>query len=319
MKIRFGYVAMSTVLEDCSPSRTITVANLSKIESEQARLNKLTSLAQTNIINTQRLFFHNKAHRIKVFRLTSKLIPLATHPITQNWNWHKAVEKELEHLGSYARENGFRISAHPDHYTLLNSPREEILKNSIQDLEYHHKMFQRMGLDSSAKLVIHVGGSYADKKSSILRFISNFNDLPVYLKQRLILENDDKIYTGRDVLAICEQLAIPMVLDIHHHFCNNAHDDIKDYLPAVFDTWESQVIPPKIHLSSPKDDKSFRYHADFIDAEFFLQFLEKAKNIDKDFDVMIEAKNKDQALFKLMNDLKSIPQITFLDEATIEL
>jgi len=50
---------------------------------------------------------------------------------------------------------------------------------------------------------------------------------------------------------------------------------------------------------------------------FFIDFLEKAKIIDQIFDVMIEAKNKDVALFKLMDELKQIPKVKFISQATI--
>ncbi len=319
MKVRFGYVAMSMILKDCSPSKTVTVANLSKIEGEAERFGKLTLLARTNIENTRRLLAHNRSHDIKVFRISSRLIPLATHPIAQNWDWVWAVRKELESLGGFIREDNCRLSAHPDHYTVLNSPKDEVLKTAVKDLEYHHKIFTGMGLGSDAKLVMHVGGAYSDKMNSIRMFIDNYNDLPAHLKKRIILENDDKIYTTKDVLGICEYLGIPMVLDVHHHHCNNNNDDIKNYLPSIFDTWKSQILPPKVHISSPKDITHFRSHADNIDLAIFLEFLQKAKATDRDFDVMIEAKNKDVALFKLLQTLKAIPQIRFIDEASLEI
>lgn len=319
MKIRFGYVAMSMILKDCSPSKTITVANLSKITSEAARFQKLSLLARTNLENTRRLLVHNQSHDIKVFRISSRLIPLATHPIVQNWDWERIVGQELRYLGEYARKNHFRISAHPDHFTVLNSPRKAVLEAAIKDLEYHHKIFAGMGLGPDAKLVIHVGGSYGDKNNSIAKFIDNYNRLPAHLKNRMILENDDKIYTVGDVLDICENLGIPMVLDVHHHYCNNNHDDISAYLPAIFNTWKKQNLPPKIHFSSPKGINNARSHADDIDSAAFIEFLDKVRIIDRDFDVMIEAKNKDAALFKLLYSLKNIPGIKFVDEASIEI
>lgn len=318
MKISFGYVAMSTILQDCSPSKTITVKNLSKIDSEKLRFSRLTALARENLRNTQRLLYHNQAHDIKVFRLTSKLIPLATHPLTENWDWLSQVENELNSLGNYAREHGFRISAHPDHFTLLNSPRTEITEASIRDLEYHLGILEGMGLDNSAKLVLHVGGSYHNKEEALARFIDNYNVLSSALKARIVLENDDKIYTVRDVLSICREEKIPMVLDIHHHWCHNQNDDLEEYLADIFATWAGQDRPPKIHISSPRGEKDFRSHADNIDTEFFLEFLQKAKQLNQDFDVMLEAKNKDQALFNLMQALKQIPRIKFIDQATIE-
>ncbi|MGI6452390.1 MAG: UV DNA damage repair endonuclease UvsE [Syntrophomonadaceae bacterium] len=317
MIIRFGYVAMSAILEDCSPSQTITFKNLSKITSAEGKHSKLFTLAKRNLQNIQRLFFHNQAHDIKVFRLTSKLVPLATHPDTQEWNWAMELKQEFKKLGKYAREHGFRLSAHPDHFTLLNSPRDEILAASIKDLEYHRQIFAGMEMDASSKLVIHVGGCYKNKADSLKRFKRNYLELPGHLKERIVLENDDKIFTARDVLDICTDVGIPMVLDIHHHWCNNYADNIEDYLPAIFATWQKETCPPKIHLSSPKDTKHFRHHADYIDSAFFLDFLTRAKTVDQDLDVMIEAKLKDKALFHLMQELRETPGIKIINQASI--
>jgi UV DNA damage endonuclease len=318
MKIRLGYVAMSAVLADCSPSRTTTVKHLSKIESESARIYQLTELARTNLKNTQRLLCHNQAHDIRVFRLTSKLIPLATHPITKKWEWSQITAPELKRLGDYAREHSFRISAHPDHFTLLNSPREDVTRASVADLEYHHQIFLGMGLDASAKLVLHVGGCYKSKEQSVQRFITNYRQLPAHLKERIVLENDDKIYTAGDVLSICRLLGMPMVLDIHHHWCNNNGDKIETLLPAIFATWDTQPLPPKVHLSSPKDEKNFRHHADYVEKAFLLEFLERASVLQRDFDIMIEAKQKDAALFKLMHDLEGSSRLQIIDQASFE-
>lgn len=318
MKVRFGYVAMSTILQDCSPSKTVTAANLSKIQSETARIAKLKALAQENLKNTQRLLFHNCGHDIAVYRITSKLIPLATHPITSSWDWAADLMEPLQSLGSFVKRENFRISAHPDHYTLLNSPRDDVTESSIRDLEYHQQIFDGMGLDTSAKLVLHVGGSYNNKSDSLRRFKETYSALPQPLKERLILENDDKVYTALEVLDLCQELQIPMVLDIHHHWCNNQNENIYSYLDDIFDTWRNETIPPKIHLSSPRTSKDFRAHADYVDPEYFLVFWEKACQVNTDFDVMIEAKMKDRALFKLMQDLHDHKSIAFLNEASIK-
>lgn len=310
---------MSMILKDCSPSKTITATNLGKIASEEARTKKLGLLARTNLENTRRLLVHNKSHDINVFRLSSRLIPLATHPLTRNWDWERVVGQELKCLGEYARKHNFRISAHPDHYTLLNSPREAVLETAVKDLEYHHRLFMGMGMGPEAKLVIHVGGSYQDKTKSIRKFIENYNQLPSHLRNRIVLENDDKTYTVRDVLSICDNVGIPMVLDVHHHNCNNNNDDISTYIPAIFNTWENQALPPKIHFSSPRSLNHARSHADNIDSADFIQFLNTVQRFDQDFDVMIEAKNKDAALFKLLHSLKTVSGIIFRDEASIEI
>lgn len=318
MIVRFGYVAMSMVLNDCSPSHTVTATNLERIKEEEIRILKLLRLARENLKNTQRLLYHNHAHGISVYRFTSKLIPLATHPLASDWDWMGDLKNEFKSIGDYVRQHNFRVSAHPDHFTLLNSPRKEVLEKSREDLEYHNNIFNGMGLDSSAKLVIHVGGLYRDKEKSIQRFVQNYDRLPPYIRERITLENDDKTYTAADVLQICRHISIPMVLDIHHHWCNNDGIDIEAILEQVFDTWKGQPLVPKIHLSSPRGQKNFRSHADYIDPEFFLGFLRAARKIGRDFDVMIEAKDKDLALFKLMKDLKGVDWVRILDDASIE-
>lgn len=319
MRIRFGFVAMSTILQDCSPSHTITVGNLMKIGSPADRHKKLAALARMNIASTMRLFHHNRAHDIKVFRLTSKLVPLATHPLLQDWNWSKELAADFKTLGELAIRDNLRLSAHPDHFTLLNSPRNEVVEAAISDLIYHDRILDDMGLDASAKLVIHVGGSYKEKGNAISRFIENYNQLPQQLKARIVLENDDKSYSAAEVLLLCQQLKIPMVLDIHHHWCLNNGENMEDLLPAIFATWDREELLPKVHISSPRDAKNIRAHADFIDPVFLADFITTARVLNRDFDVMCEAKAKDAALFHLLRDLKSIENISFVDRATIEI
>jgi UV DNA damage endonuclease len=58
--------------------------------------------------------------------------------------------------------------------------------------------------------------------------------------------------------------------------------------------------------SSPKTEKHFRHHADLVSLDFIMPFLLLAKSMGTDFDIMIEAKKKNRALFKLVEDISSI-------------
>lgn len=314
MRVRLGYVAMSLLLENCSPSKTITVKNLEKIAGYEERINKLRRITAENLRNCLRLLYHNAAHHIYVFRITSRLVPLATHPQTQGWDYCADFRAEFEKLGTVVREKHMRLSSHPDHFTLINSPRPEVLDASLRDLEYHQKIFDAMGL-KEAEMVMHVGGFYGSRTTSIQRFKDNFSNLPTAVKQRIVLENDDKSFTASDVLEICTDLGIPMVLDVHHHRCLNRGEEVRTIIDKVFDTWRQQI--PKIHFSSPKSKEKCRAHADNVDPHDFYEFLLQAKEVDKDFDVMIEAKNKDVALFNLMKNLRNFKGINIVDEAEI--
>ena len=136
---------------------------------------------------------------------------------------------------------------------------------------------------------------------------------------RIILENDDKSFTAADVLLICKELKIPMVLDVHHHKCVNNGENLEDMLGEIFDTWNGEYFTPKIHFSSPKSDKDFRSHADYIDIAEFLSYLHIAKNIGRDFDVMLEAKGKDNALFQLSEQLSRVEGIKAIDAGQFEM
>ena len=304
MKFRLGYVAMTLNLEDCSPSGTVTYTSFEKLSGKEARLYRLRKVANKNLQNTLRILRYNKALGISVYRLTSKLIPLATHPDLQLWRYTDDCVDSLRDIGDFIKQNDLRVSTHPDHFTLINSPLTKVFEDSIRDLDYHVKLFEAMGLEESKyKLVLHVGGVYGNKKDSTERFCDNFSKLPDRLRNRLIIENDDKSYSTYDVLDLCQKLGVPMVLDVHHHNCLCGEGGLESVLPEIFDTWRGQYFPPKIHFSSPRNSKDYRSHADLIDYNEFTGFLKIAEMVNRDFDVMLEAKSKDNALLKLSDEL----------------
>ncbi|MTI70259.1 MAG: UV DNA damage repair endonuclease UvsE [Firmicutes bacterium] len=320
MIIRLGYVAMAIDLKKCSPSKTITYKTYKKIKDEEVKLYKLKKVAKQNIINTKRILLYNAAHNIKVYRISSKLIPLVTHDDVINWDYVNEFKDIYRDIKRIIKDNNLRVSAHPDHYTIISSPKEDVVKSSLQILDYHKNIMETFGLDCDhGKLVLHMGGKYGDKNKTLNRFKENFIKLNPDIKKRIILENDDKIYGVSDLINICEDLSIPLVLDIHHHWCNNNGDNIENYLQRIFDSWSKEKLKPKIHISSPKSETKKRAHAEEIDFDFFNDFIKKAKVIDRDFDIMIEAKNKNLALFNLMKEIKKHKEYKIINESTFEI
>ncbi|MEF2966136.1 UV DNA damage repair endonuclease UvsE [Paenibacillus sp. M1] len=313
MIVRFGYVAMSTVVAGASPSKTMTYKTFSGLADREAAVRKLESIAAENLHNTLRLLRHNLAHDIKVYRFSSKLIPLATHEALKGWNPYEALREPFAEVGAFVKKHGMRVSFHPDHFTVFSTPRPEVLRSSVRDLEYHNAMFAAMGLDRRAKNNIHVGGAYGDKPSAGERFKENVAALPDIFRQRMTLENDDKTFNAVETLELSEALSLPMVLDIHHQSVNNDGEDPAELWPRIRQTWTSPFaqadappddpLPPKIHASSPKSAGDPRGHADHVIAAPLLDFLRKIAKDTKRVDVMLEAKLKDGALFALMEDL----------------
>ena len=111
-----------------------------------------------------------------------------------------------------------------------------------------------------------------------------------------------------------------MVLDIHHHICNNDGYSIDEILPDILDTWKDEKLPPKLHFSSPKNHSKDRKHADFINGNDFVEFIELCKPLNKDIDIMLEAKKKDLALFNLVESIKNLRKDwKWIDSSTFEL
>lgn len=295
MKIRLGYACVPVTINETS-SHTITYTNYKKLGSIANE--KLKNIIDSNFIALEKILKYNIKNDVLFFRMTSELFPLLTHP-SVNYNFFKNHKSQLKNIGDIIKNNNLRLDMHPSAYAVLNSTSEDVVTSTINILKNYQKMYKYMGIESY--LVMHVGSKSNGKKESIKRFINNFNKLPENVKKLIILENDDKSFNIRNVLNICEKLNIPMVLDYHHFKVNRNNEKIEDYIGRIFNTWNGI---PKIHFSSPKDKKNKRAHHDYIDSDDFISFIERIKFTNNDFDVMIEAKKKDEALFRLIRELK---------------
>ncbi|MCR8747090.1 UV DNA damage repair endonuclease UvsE [Romboutsia lituseburensis] len=318
MKVRLGYVAIALNLQKVTSSSTVTFARYSKLKEEE-KLKKLKDVTYSNIEALEQILNYNIKNNIHFYRITSNLIPLATHPEVL-WDYRKYFKKDFEYIGNIIKNSNMRVDTHPDQFNVINSDKESVVENTIKTLNTQVDLFEDINYDNG-KLVIHIGGAKGGKDEAIQRFIENLKKFPDRISSRLILENDDKTYTAKEVLDICKKVNLPMVLDVHHHDCNNNGEKLDNLLKDIFETWENENLPPKIHFSSPREFENDRKHSEYIDVDKFIKFLELAKKtVDKDFDIMIEAKQKDRALIKLMDDLKNKRKdFKYIDESTIEI
>lgn len=317
--VRLGYVAMSMELQNASPSQTMTFTQFQKINDREAAIQKLERISLSNLHNTLRILRHTAASEIYFYRLTSRLIPLANHPELLDWNYVKPLQKQLREIGDFAKEHKIRIDFHPDHFVLLNSMKKEILKNSIQTLKMHYLLLKGMGIDPNHRCVMHVGGNYKDTEKSLERFIDNWMVVPRPLQKMIMLENDDTSFTMADSLYLCEKLDIPLVFDYHHHLAHHQNADWEVHWDRVVKSWRHSSLPLKMHISSPKSDKEFRHHADYVDVDMFFNFLKAIKGSIPQIDCMIEAKSKDEALFRLMDKIKARDDVEIIDSSTFHL
>ena len=311
MKIRLGYVALPLTLNNITSSKTITFTNF---EKENFPYDKLYKIIFENLNNLEEILKYNIKNNIHFYRLTSKLIPLVTHDKV-NFEYNNIIKERFLEIGKIINKYKIRVDLHPNQYAVLNSINKNIVNNTINILNYNYDILNMLNIKDKI-IILHIGSKAGGKKAAITRFINNFNRLPNYLKRCIALENDDKIYNIKETLYLCKKLKIPMVLDYHHYICNNEGEKLNDYIIDIVQTWDKRT--PKFHFSSPKSKlkKDFRSHHDYIDVNEFINFLNILKNKNINSDIMLEAKCKDEALFRLVRELKYRTSYKFIDDTS---
>lgn len=251
----------------------------------------------------------NERYGIKFMRLSSEMFPFASHK-EYGYKLAPFASEVLAEAGRVIAELGHRVTVHPGQFTQLGSPRRDVVESSVRDLEYHSEMLQLLKLppqqDRDAVMILHMGGVFGDKAATLDRFRENYRPLPQDIKNRLVLENDDVSWSVHDLLPICEELNIPLVLDFHHH--NIVFDstqlregtlDIMGLFDRIKATWTRKGITQKMHYSEPEasaiTNRQRRKHSPRVAT---------LPPCDPTMDLMIEAKDKEQAVFELMRTFK---------------
>mgnify|MGYP000535770763 FL=1 len=312
MKIRLGYACISKTLSNVTTSSTITYTTFQKDKDYK----KIDTVIKSNLNALKEILTYNIKNNIHFFRLSSKLIPLATKSDVI-FDYIDPYKDYYNSIAKIIKDNKLRIDFHPDEFCVLNSTKSEVVKNSIAILEYHYNLLKALEIKNKI-LVLHIGGNTFGKKNSISRFINNFNTLSKDIQESIAIENDDKIFNIRDCVYISKNINVPVILDYHHHICNHDELDINDYLKDILSSWHNTT--PKMHFSSPKNKtkKDFRSHNDYINVDAFINFIDILKPFNHDVDIMIEAKAKDEALFRLVRELKYKTNYTFIDDTSFE-
>ncbi len=310
MKINLGYVAISKTLENITSSSSLSYSIYKNLQNKEE---KLYHVILSNLNDLKEIILYNIKNNIHFYRLSSAMIPLATHNEV-HFDYITPYKDLYKEIGNLIKDSNMRVDFHPNQYCVLNSMSPTVVKNTVEILEYHAKLLQIFPVENPL-ILLHVGSSAGGKKAAMTRFVHNFYKLPMEIQKMIALENDDKVFMIEDVLNICETLNIPCVLDYHHYICNH-NEELTPLLPRILRTWHDKT--PKMHFSSPKSKlkKEFRSHHDYIDSSSFIAFLDILKKYYVDVDIMLEAKAKDEALFKLVRELKYKTNYEFLDDTS---
>ena len=290
--MRIGYPCINWSI-GCKGDRTFRLKSYSEA--------RLVATVENNLNCLTEMLSFNVNHSLLFFRITSDLIPFASHPINQ-FDWQGYFKRKFQAIGEFIATHDIRISMHPDQFTLINSVDNEVVERSVKELRYHAQVLDLMKLDTSAKMQIHVGGMYGDKAKSMRRFIKRFNELDEGIRRRLVIENDDKLYSLKDCLQIHAETGIPVLFDLYHHELNNSGETVREAFDLFTNTWAEQDGVPMVDYSSQQPGERKGKHAESIDVEHFKSFIEETKAFD--FDIMLEIKDKEQSALKAVDVLK---------------
>ncbi len=304
-KGRLGYACLNTILrarkEPVFCSRT---CRLDTIKKEGHGLPFVLELGRQNAADLVKMIAWNEKYGIKFMRISSEMFPFASHEDYLYTLEH--ADKELKAAGALAMKYGHRLTVHPGQFTQIASPKPKIFVAAERDLEFHNELLTRLGLtgqaDNDAVMIIHLGGAYGDKPATLDRFRTNYAKLSEAVKRRLVLENDDMTWSVTDLLPLCQELNIPLVLDWHHH--NIVRDqeqfregtlDILKLMPEIAETWTRKGITQKQHISESK----LPNHPSASKRRAHSSRVYHLPPCDDTMDLMIEAKDKEQAVFEL--------------------
>jgi UV DNA damage endonuclease len=284
--MRIGYPCMNLSLS-CRSSRTFRLDSYSEDRMHATVKNNLDCLMEILMFNAEK--------NLLFFRITSDLIPFASHPVCR-FPWKKEFVKHFRDIGRFIKRHRMRVSMHPDQFVLINSPDRDIFRRSVAELQYHADILDLLGTGPASKIQIHIGGAYGDKGASIDRFIKRFRMLPDSITKRLVIENDERIYSVRDCISVHRRTGIPVVFDTLHHECNNGGGTMLRAFSNAHATWRRKDGLPIVDYSVQDTEKRKGAHARSLQTRHFKDFLEMTDGYD--FDIMFEIKDKEKSALK---------------------
>jgi UV DNA damage endonuclease len=303
LAIRIGYACLALAV----PGTQMRSCRLRTLTQD-----KLRDVTAENLAALEKLIHYNIKAGIKMFRISSDLVPFGSSP-ANDFPWRTAFSETFRRLGALIADNDIRVSMHPGQYTVLNSPDQNVVDRAILDLEYHHDILTLLGTDAKSKIILHLGGSYGDRTAAQDRFIENFKRFSLPVRRRLVLENDDRSYNIFQVLEVANRIGVPVVFDNLHHALNFPTKNLPDstWVDLCAATWKPSDGRQKIHYSQQSTDGKPGAHSRTIAINGFLEYMSPLAG--RTLDVMLEVKDKNLSAVKCMLCLAENPRIDALE------
>jgi UV DNA damage repair endonuclease len=187
----------------------------------------------------------------------------------------------------------------------LGTENKEDFEECLNLLKNSSHLLDTLGIEGRS-IILRVGPSYGNKRQTLQRLVSRYKKLPEYIKNKIILTNDDKpsLFSITDLLSqVHYETGVPLCFRFLPHQFNDGKLSTKEAFALSLTTWEEGETPIFIHAESSEIDENgvhvSREPADFI------KYRIPTFNLFSD--VIIDAKKKDLALTRYISEKPSLP------------
>lgn len=296
--MKYGLCCISLNLQEQDEPvkfQTMTFKRFSSLPREEA-LSILGDRIHNNMVTTNKIIQYCADNNF-VYRLSSDLFPLITYDEAnielEDLPNYDDIDSAFDDIANTIATNNVRISCHPSEFNVLASLNEQAVEKTITELNFFSSFMDRIGCpaDYRSPMNIHVHNKTGTYNEILNRFITNYDRLDSNCRNRLVLENDDKL-GGWSVIELIHQIhditCIPITFDYLHHACHPHGVDEERAINACYRSWGG--YKPLFHYSESRQGNNPRAHADYANKSFNTYGL--------DFDIDFELKMKDKAIQK---------------------
>ena len=187
-----GYAAMNRTLREHDPPRRCN-RDMRKRTWEREGLERAAELTERNFEDLLAILRWNLDNGIRFYRCSSTLVPWNSQFELSELPNYDRIASLATQCGALIRDNGVRLTFHPDHWCKLASESADTVERSVESVEHHGRWLDLLGLPRSPRYAInvHIGAHYGDKAATADRFCAVVDDLAPRARERLVVENDD--------------------------------------------------------------------------------------------------------------------------------
>ena len=297
--MKFGLCCISLDLKELGYSfKSMTYKRFSQLPREEA----LDILGSRILNNMQVTHAHISycADNGYTYRISSDLFPLITYRLANitlaDVPQYNNIIQEITAIKQTIEDTQVRVSCHPSAFNVLASTNTDAVDRTITELNFYANFLDMLGCptDYNCPMNLHINNRQGTNDEVVDRFIQNFNRLNDNCRNRLVIENDDKLncWSVKQLIEdFYPKTKIPITFDYLHHACHPDEWTEEFAILCCIETW--QEYRPLFHYSESAPGNNPRKHAEFAEKDFYTYG-------EIDYDVDMELKMKDKAIAKFM-------------------